>query len=120
MNRKKMVKKLVMVAAGLAVMAGFSAVVMVLWNALVPDVVGWRAIRFWQAVGLLILARLLFGGFGWHRGMHGWGMHGDDAARKRWMKMTVEQRKAFLRRRKELRNHECCPDAVAEPEQENE
>ena len=36
--------------------------VKVLWNWLLPPLVGWRAIGFWQALGLLALARILFGG----------------------------------------------------------
>ena len=40
--------------------------VKLLWNWLVPEIFGWRAISFWQAVGLLALCRILFGGFGRH------------------------------------------------------
>ena len=35
-----------------------------LWNWLMPPLFGWRAITFWQAVGLLALCRILFGGGG--------------------------------------------------------
>lgn len=40
--------------------------VKLLWNWLVPEIFGWRPISFWQAVGLLALCRILFGGFGRH------------------------------------------------------
>jgi hypothetical protein len=41
-----------------------------LWNWLLPSLFGWPMLRFWQAVGLLVLARILFGNFGprGHRG----------------------------------------------------
>jgi len=35
-----------------------------LWNWLLPPLFGWRQITFWQALGLLALCRILFGGFG--------------------------------------------------------
>jgi len=40
------------------------AVVLQLWNWLLPPIFGWRQITFWQALGLLALCRILFGGFG--------------------------------------------------------
>jgi hypothetical protein len=39
-------------------------VVMHLWNWLLPSLFGWREITVWQGFGLLVLCRLLFGGFG--------------------------------------------------------
>jgi hypothetical protein len=48
----------------LAVFAAAIAVVMLLWNALIPSIIGWSAINYWQAAGLLVLSRLLLGGFG--------------------------------------------------------
>jgi hypothetical protein len=39
-------------------------VVRLLWNWLLPTLFGWREITFWQALGLLALCRILFGGFG--------------------------------------------------------
>lgn len=43
-------------------------VVMRLWNWLVPQLFGLREITFWQALGLLALCRILFGGFGFNGG----------------------------------------------------
>lgn len=40
----------------------FGWFVMLLWNWLMPMLFGLGAITFWQAVGLVILARMLFGG----------------------------------------------------------
>ena len=39
-------------------------VVKLLWNALLPPLFGWREITLWQGLGLLVLCRILFGGFG--------------------------------------------------------
>ena len=45
-------------------------VVMRLWNWLLPPLFGWRMLTFWQALGLLALCRILFGGMG-HGGPRG-------------------------------------------------
>ena len=45
-------------------------VVMLLWNWLAPTLFGLRLITFWQAIGLLALCRILFGGFGLGGGGH--------------------------------------------------
>jgi hypothetical protein len=39
-------------------------VVKQLWNWLLPPLFGWRQVTFWQALGLLALCRILFGGHG--------------------------------------------------------
>ena len=43
-------------------------VVRLLWNWLLPPIFGWREVTFWQALGMLALCRILFGGFGRHGG----------------------------------------------------
>lgn len=56
-------------AAILAVVAFIAIggeVVMLLWNWLLPMLFGWRQITFWQALGVLALCRILFGGLGRH------------------------------------------------------
>ena len=69
----------------------FSFVVMNLWNWLVPQVIGWHTINFWQALGLLVLSKILFGGFrGGPRGMH-W----RHRMMERWQQMTPEEREKF-------------------------
>lgn len=40
-----------------------------LWNWLLPTLFGWRLLTFWQALGLLALCRILFGGFGLRGGV---------------------------------------------------
>jgi hypothetical protein len=48
------------IAAGVTL---FGFVVMHLWNWLMPMIFGLGIITFWQALGLLILSKILFGGF---------------------------------------------------------
>jgi hypothetical protein len=71
-------------------------IVMSLWNWLLPPLFGWKWITFWQALALLILCRLLFGGFGGHRSMRG-GMRSRmrERMRERWEHMTPEERERF-------------------------
>src|ERR1700682_2004379 len=45
-------------------------IVMLLWNWMLPPLSGWRELTFWQAIGLLALCRILFGGFGLGGGGH--------------------------------------------------
>ncbi len=47
---------------GLAILFGF--VIMWLWNWLMPEIFGLTTLKYWQAVGLFILLKILFGGFG--------------------------------------------------------
>ena len=63
MKRKWIVRALMFVPLAVLFVAVFSFVVMRLWNWLVPPVFGWHVINFWQAVGLLVLCKILFGGF---------------------------------------------------------
>jgi hypothetical protein len=63
-----------------------------LWNWLAPALFGWREVGFWQALGLLALCRILFGGFGGH-GSRPSGFQGRMA--ERWEKMTPEEREKF-------------------------
>ncbi|AEA59798.1 MULTISPECIES: hypothetical protein [Burkholderia] len=64
--------------------------VMMLWNWVMPALfVGARSIDLAHALGLLVLSRILFGGFrghgGWHRRRH-W---------RKWEAMTPEERERF-------------------------
>jgi hypothetical protein len=71
-------------------------VVLQLWNWLLPPLFGWSQITFWQALGLLALCRILFGGFG-HRGFYRSGIRRRIAERmtERWERMTPEERERF-------------------------
>lgn len=60
----------------------FGGIVQFLWNRILPEVAGAKALSYWQGVGLTLLARILVGGFHHgHRNGHG-DMH--DTRRKAW------------------------------------
>ena len=78
-------------------------VVMLLWNWLLPALFGVRQITFWQALGLLALGRILFGGFGFGGGgchrSHSRGRMRERVSERvsermaeRWERMTPEER----------------------------
>jgi uncharacterized membrane protein len=70
-------------------------VVMLLWNWLLPALFGWRQITFWQALGLLALCRILFGGFGLGGGGHRSNSRQRRRMAERWEHMTPEERERF-------------------------
>jgi hypothetical protein len=69
----------------------FSTIVMLLWNALLPTLFHFPAITFFQALGLLILSKILFGGF---RG-GGPKQHWKNKMKQNWMNMTPEEKEKF-------------------------
>jgi hypothetical protein len=77
--------------------AVFGFIVMNLWNWLVPAVFGGKIITFWQALGVLVMSRILFGGFFGRRPMRF--VH-------RWDQLTPEEREKF---RAGLRRRGCGP-----------
>jgi hypothetical protein len=81
---------LALVAVVLFVALG-GVVVQALWNWLLPELFGFPRIQFWQALGLLALSRILFGGFGFNGGS---GSH----YRRRWEAMTPEERERVRER----------------------
>jgi hypothetical protein len=71
-------------------------VVMSLWNWIVPGLFdGIHTLTYWRALGLLILSRLLFGGFR-GRGPGGWR---ERREWRRWESMTPQEREKFKARR---------------------
>jgi len=90
MNR--FVRALRFIAFAVVIATVLSFIVMQLWNHLLPEVVGAHTITFWQAVGLLILSKILFGGFR-RPGPPAWGWKRRMA--ERWEKMTPEERERF-------------------------
>lgn len=70
----------------------FSAVVMLLWNAVLPDLVPVNRISYSQAAGLLILCRILFGGFR-SGGRRRFGPPGR--IREKWMAMNSAEKEQF-------------------------
>jgi len=78
-----------------------SGIVMFLWNAIMPVISGVLSISFWQAMGLLVLCRILFGGFrfGGHHGHRAPFVH--PTMRNKFMDMNDEERERFKNQWKE-------------------
>lgn len=75
--------------------AVFGYSVMFLWNAILPSVLGVATVTFWQAVGILVLSKILFGGF--HHGHHHRGFHPHNAEmRKKWKSLSQEEKKKMM------------------------
>ena len=92
----------------LAMIAVFSVAAMFIWNALMPEIFGLPALGYLQAAGMVILARILFGGLGpldfRHHGRHG-GFHHGNPFREKWIKMTDEERANFMRTHRGFHHH---------------
>lgn len=73
-------------------------VVKLLWNWLLPPLFGFPQVTFWQALGLLVLCRILFGGFGRHGGSRS---NIRRRMEERWESMTPEERERFRQRMRE-------------------
>ena len=87
---RRIAKFLAIVIVGAAVL---TFVVMTLWNWLAPALFGLPSITVFQALGLLVLCRILFGGF---RGRGGLAHpHGRRLMMERWEQMTPEEREKF-------------------------
>ncbi|MBX0292423.1 hypothetical protein K3G63_18390 [Hymenobacter sp. HSC-4F20] len=80
--------KFILFASLFVAAAGY--LTMNLWNWLVPELFHGPFITFWQTIGLLVLSRILFGG--WGRG----GRSGAWARRRRIWKQKMESRMAGL------------------------
>lgn len=95
MRGRRMARVVKFVMFGLVAAAVLGFVVMRLWNWVIPPVFGLHAIGYWQALALLVLARILFGGF--RRGFGGFrpGMHWRRRMMERWAQMTPEEREKF-------------------------
>ena len=100
-----MQKHLVFIPLFLVVMAALlGGLVMWLWNWLMPEIFGLPMLSFWQAVGLLVLCKLLLGGFGLgghhhgghHHGHGHCGCGGQNKLRERWANMTPEERQRIV------------------------
>lgn len=85
----------------LFITAAFSVIVMLLWNWLMPVIFGLTAITFWQALGLFILSRILFGSFRNKRMGSRFG-RGMSHLHRKWHKMTPEQREEFIKKRQKF------------------
>jgi hypothetical protein len=92
MNKKfrKFIPLLILLFTGFLVLAIW--VIMLLWNhVLTAAVSGIHVISFWQAAGLFLLSKLLFGGFkkSWRKDYCG------EKRNNKWFNMSDEEKEKF-------------------------
>lgn len=77
-------------------------IVMWLWNCILPEILGVKIINYWQAMGILLLSKILFGGF---HGKFGQGMREmkEKHMQNRMEGMTPEEKEKF----KEIWKQKC-------------
>lgn len=86
----KVIKMILLVILAVTV---FGFVTRELWNWLMPSLFGLKLITFWQAIGLVVLGKILFGGIHKHGGGggRGWKRHWEQ----RWAAMSDEEKERF-------------------------
>jgi Ca2+/H+ antiporter, TMEM165/GDT1 family len=92
MNKKFWVKKIIgftLLAVIIAALLGYT--VMLLWNHILVAVVSVSVISFWQAMGILVLSKILFGGFHGRCGSCKGG-HWKNEMKEKWHGMSEEER----------------------------
>lgn len=97
----RLAKILFFVLIAAALLGVMSAVVMWLWNAILPPVTGVGTLNYWQAMGLLILFRILSGGFRFRGFRSRRNTTRRWQWREKWMNMSEEERAEFKAKWKE-------------------
>ncbi len=82
-----------------------------LWNGLMPDIFGLPAITYWQALGLMVLSWILFGGLRGRSGHRSWRYD----MRRRWARMSPAEREEFVRGLHSRCGETPPPEAPPEP-----
>ena len=86
--RRKGIGIVFFIITGVAVLSG---VVMFLWNYSIAEVANIGKLTYLQAMALLVLMRILVGGFPMGSRSH----HGPGAWREKWKNMSEEERKKY-------------------------
>ena len=96
MKKKFWVKKIIgFIVFAFAATALLSFVVMSLWNNILAVVLHVSLINFWQALGILVLSKILFGGFRFG------GSHNSHRWKNKFANMTPEEKDAFKEKMKD-------------------
>ena len=97
MKRSRFPKFLLFLLFIFAVIVPLGFIIMALWNNVLALVIPVTVINFWQALGLFLLSRILFGGF---PGKPGWAGHGRrrhemEEMRNKWFNLSPEEKIRF-------------------------
>jgi len=92
----KKLRFLKFIPIALAILAVISLIVMLLWNALIPDIFKGPSLTYFQAIGLFILTKILFvlgpGNRSHFKGRH---EYWRKRMEEKWEKMTPEEREKW-------------------------
>jgi hypothetical protein len=95
-NKKFWASKIAGIIVCVAIMAALVGwVLMLLWNNVLAQVINVAQINFWQAMGLLVLSKILFSGFGrksWGHGGGRWGRDWKEKWEEKMQHMSPEER----------------------------
>jgi hypothetical protein len=103
----RIVKIPVLAMLFVVVLAGLGFVVMSLWNWLMPALFGLKLIGYWQGVGLILLSKILFGGFRGSAGRGGRRLHRMGGG---WKQRTPEEREQFRQNLRDCWSRMASPD----------
>jgi len=94
---------------GVAAIFGFTWLVMLLWNALIPDLFKGPELAYWQTMGLLVLSKIIFSGIGG-------GGKGEKSAHARKHRCEEDYPKSKWRQKYEAKMNGKVEDAGREEE----
>ena len=100
--------------AGVLILLLLGLVTMFLWNWLIPAIFNGPEIQFLEALGLLLFAKILFGGWGGRRWRNGGGPPWKRAYYQKLSSMSAEERERFKSRMRE----KWCSRSTQEPSAE--
>ncbi len=92
-NERRIGKVIGIIILGIGAIFLITYLVMLLWNAIVPDIFNVGTIGYWQTMGLLVLAKIFFGFGGGGKSKRGrWRR---DIPQEHWAAMTPEEKEKF-------------------------
>src|SRR5688572_9218654 len=100
-NRAARIFLLIFIIGPIAIFV-FGFIVMWLWNNVLVPVTGISEVTFWQALGILVLSKILFGSFsGGGRSRSSWRGRWRERMQQKWANMTPEERERFKEKYKD-------------------
>lgn len=110
MKHKNKIGKIILIVLGIpAFILLFGFGFMYLWNWIVPNLFHGPIITFWQGMGIVLLSKILFGGF---KGKHGGHRHMDwkNKMKEKMSNMSEEEKELFKQRLKEKCRNKFWPN----------
>lgn len=100
-NKPKAVKVLFFVGAAILIVLALSYIVMLLWNAILPELTGVKRINQWQSAGLLVLSKILFGNMNFGKFSKRHRSNKRRHSKEKWMTMNDAEKEDFKAKWKE-------------------